>query len=109
MSKGSVRKLNIAEIEYMTKYQEVKSMKEIAADLDRSYEFVRVHMKDIPKNNSKNNYKRDMDSAGIITKTDAGKSGVAVMTQLGSNIGDRDRKNKEKVLGPKNAIRKIKE
>lgn len=90
------RNINIAEIEYITKYQEVKTIKEIADDLGRSYEFVRRHIKKVPKLDKKDHV-RKLEDSGTVVNTEKGTK-VAVMTKLGSEKGDISRKKARKTL-----------
>jgi hypothetical protein len=105
------RKRTVVEEEYMQNHKN-DDMKQIAEDLGRSYEFVRKYIATLPEEPVEPPsaaYTRTIEEkTNILTKTGAGKKGVAIMTQAASQKITSNR-NKKKKLGPDNSVRKIHE
>jgi hypothetical protein len=104
------KKRTVVEEEYMKNHRN-DDLKQVAADLGRSYEFVRKYVASLPKEaplTPKEKYTRPIN---IVTETAAGRKGVAVMTETASQQITRNleaRRGKKK-LGPDNAVRKIRD
>lgn len=91
----SRKKATVAEIEYIEKHRN-RPIQEIADELNRTYEFVRKRIRELPEESVKarDKYITTIHDNGIVNKTANGRKGVSVMTEQASQRIDERRKKR---------------